>query len=61
MPKITISSTRVYYKDLYHDDALTIHYDIVLYHSMLHKAYHNNIINSKHLKNIATIYLEDMV
>ena len=56
MPKITISSTRVYYRELSPDDALTIHHDIVFYQSMLHKAYreayHDNIINSKFLKNI---------
>lgn len=39
MPRITISSTHVYYKDLSLDDALTVHHDIVLYQSMLHKAY----------------------
>ena len=56
MPKITISSTRVYYKELSLNDALTIHHDIVLYQSMLHKvykeAYYDNIINPKYLKNI---------
>lgn len=56
MPKITIPSTRVYYKELSYDDALSVHQDIVLYQSMLHKAYReaylDHRINSKYLKNI---------
>ena len=49
MPKITISSTRVYYHKL-SDTLLTIQNDISLYQSMLHESYrelyHNNNINS---------------
>lgn len=56
MPKITISSTRVYYKELSLNDALTVHHDIALYQSMLHKAYReaylDHKINPKYLKNI---------
>ncbi len=56
MPKITISSTRVYYHELSYDTALAIQNDISLYQSMLHKSYreiyHNNSINSRYLKEI---------
>ena len=56
MPKITISSTRVYYHELSNDTALAIQNDISLYQSMLHKSYrelyHNNSINSRYLKDI---------
>ncbi|WP_028044523.1 hypothetical protein [Candidatus Stoquefichus massiliensis] len=56
MLRITISSTRVYYKDLSLDDALTVHHDIVLYQSILHKAYreeyYDHKMNPKYLKNI---------
>lgn len=56
MPKITIPSSRVYYKELSLDDALSILHDIALYQSMLHKAYReaylDHRINPKYLKNI---------
>ena len=39
MPKITISSTRVYYKELDISDALSIQNDICIYQSMKNKAY----------------------
>ena len=56
MPKITISSIRVYYHELSYDTALAIQNDISLYQSMLHKSYrelyHNNSINSRYLKDI---------
>ena len=56
MPKITISSTRVYYHELSNDTALAIQNDILLYQSMLHKSYrelyNNNSINSRYLKDI---------
>ena len=56
MPKITISSSRVYYRELHHEDSFSILHDISLYQSMLHKSYrelyHDHSITSKYLKGI---------
>lgn len=56
MPKITISSSRVYYHELHHEDRFSILHDISLYQSMLHKSYrelyHDHSITSKYLKNL---------
>ena len=62
MAKITISSTRVYYKELHHEDASMIKHDINIYQSMRKKAYkelYDNYVygnklnvNPKYLKGI---------
>ena len=62
MAKITISSTRVYYDELMHEDAKTITIDIGIYQSMRKKAYkelydnyvygNDTVVNPKYLKSI---------
>ena len=62
MAKITISSTRVYYNQLHHEDVQSIKHDIRTYQSMKKKAYkelydnyvygNQTLVNPKYLKNI---------
>lgn len=56
MAKITISSTRVYYRELPQELSMMIHHDILMYQSQLHKSYkelyNNHLINPKYLKEI---------
>lgn len=39
MPRMTISSLRVYYQELHHKDNFSILHDIFLYQFMFHKSY----------------------
>ena len=62
MAKITISSTRVYYDKLHHEDVSSIKHDIRTYQSMRKKAYkelydnyvygNQTLVNPKYLKSI---------